>query len=66
MVWPGGHGIVYVMAWRAWHGKRYGLAGMAKYMVWPDDGIWYSLAGMAWYMVWPGGHGMAYGMAWWA
>ena len=47
MVWPGGHGMVYVIAWRgmAWHG------------------IWYVLAGMAWFIVWPGGHGMVCGMA---
>ena len=35
-------------------------------MVWPNDawrGIWYSLAGMALYMVWPGGHGIRYGLA---
>ena len=38
-------------------------------MVWSNDAwhsIWYSLVGMAWYIEWPGGHGMVYGMAWWA
>ena len=56
-VWPGGDGMVYVMAWR---GMVYGyvLAGMTWYMVWPS--------GMAWYVVWPDGHDMVYGMAWWA
>ena len=38
MVWPGvhgivhgwsdGHGMVYVTAWRAWHGMRFGLAAI--------------------------------------
>ena len=27
--------------------------------------IWYSLMGMAWYMVWPNGHGMGHGMVLW-
>ena len=43
MVWPGSHGIVYVMAWRgmAW----YGLAGMAWEKVWPGGhGIVYGMA----------------------
>ena len=36
MLWLGGHDMVHGIAWRAWHG------------------IWYDLAGMAWYMVSPG------------
>ena len=28
-------------------------------------GIWYGLAGMAWYMAWPGMYCMVYGMALW-
>ena len=63
MVWPGGHGMVFGMAWGVWHGIRYYLGR------WHD--IWYGLVGMTWYMLWPdahmvltGGHGMVYGMAW--
>ena len=57
IIWPGGHGMVYVAAWRGM--VCYVLAGMALH------GIWYGLVGsMAWYMVWPGGHGMGKGMAW--
>ena len=29
-------------------------------------GIWYGLAGMAWYMLWSGGHAIVNGTAWWA
>ena len=55
MVWPGGDGMVYVMAWR----------GMTWYIVCPGwYGIWFGLVGMAWYVVWPDGHGTVYGMAW--
>ena len=32
--------------------------------LWAWQGIWYELAGIAWYMVCPGAHGMVYGMAW--
>ena len=56
MVWPVGHDIVYLVAWR----------GMAWYMVWPcGHGMVYGMAWqvLAWYMMWPAGHGMAYGMA---
>ena len=48
--------MVYSMAWQALHGI----------MVWPGlawHGIWYGVAGIAWYMVWPGGHHMVYGSA---
>ena len=35
MVWPGGHGLVYSMAW---------LAGMTWYMVWPvGNGMVYDM-----------------------
>ena len=55
LVWPGmacrgirynlgRHGMIYGMAWWAWHGIQYGLMG-----------IWYGQADMACYMVWPGG-----------
>ena len=48
----------------------YGVACGMTYvygMVWrARHGIWYGLAGMAWYMVWSSGHCMVYGMAWWA
>ena len=43
MVWPGGHGMVYGMAWRASDGIWYGLADIACYMVWSGDvchGMW--------------------------
>ena len=53
IIWPGGHGMVYVMAWQ----------GMVCYVL-ALHGIWYGLVGMAWYVVWPDGHGMVYGMAW--
>ena len=33
IIWPGGHGMVYVMAWRGIVCDV--LAGMAWYMVWP-------------------------------
>ena len=43
MVWPGVHGIVhsmtvfhgmvYVMAWRAWHRMWYGLVGIIWYIL---------------------------------
>ena len=75
MVWPGGHGMVYGMAWRAWQDRWYGLADMSWYMVWPGrhgivydmawrawHGIWYGLAGKAWYMVWPGVYGIVHDM----
>ena len=72
MVWPGGHGMVYGMAWRAcmiydmavwaWHGIWLSLAGIAfGIRYWLED---MELAGMAWYMTWSGGHNMVYGMAW--
>ena len=35
MVLPGGHGMIYGMAWRPWHGICYSLAGITWYMVWP-------------------------------
>ena len=64
MQWLSGHGMVYSIAWRAWHGIWYVL------VAW--HGIGYCLArygtayGVAWqddmYMVWPGRHGMVYGM----
>ena len=48
MIWPGGHGILYGMTWRACH-------GFYMYIVWPR--------GHAGYMVRPI-EGMVYGMAW--
>ena len=72
VVWPGGHGRTYGMAWRTWHGIWYGLADMALYMVCPlGHGMVYGMAweGIAWYMVLPGltWHDIWYGlsgMAW--
>ena len=46
MVWPGRQGMVYNMAWRAWHCTWYGLTGMAWYMLWPGG------HGMVCDMVW--------------
>ena len=67
MVWRGiawymawqcmAYGLVYGIAWRAWHGIGYGIVGMAWYMVRPGG---HSI----WYIVWPGMHGMLYGMVW--
>ena len=48
VVWPDGHGMVYGMAWRAWHSIWYGL----------------KMHGIAWFMVWPCGPRMLYSMAW--
>ena len=36
------------------------MAFGTAYRIW--HGISYGLAGMAWYIVWPGEHGMVYGM----
>ena len=55
MVCPGVHGIVYgmadrhgmlyVLAWRAWHGIWYGLAGITWYILWPGgQGMIYGMA----------------------
>ena len=46
------------MAWSGWHDMVYGMFCRA----W--NGIWYSLEGMAGYMVLPGGHGTVYGIVW--
>ena len=58
IVAPGGHGMVYGIAWR----------GMGWYMVWlcGMTCICHVLAGMAWYMVWSCRHGMVYDVVWWA
>ena len=51
--------MVYDMAWRASHGVRYGLVGLAWYIVWPGAHrlvLWYGLVGLVWDMVWPCGH----------
>ena len=69
MVWPGRYGMIYGLAWLAWQGICYDLAGnsMVYGMIWRQwHGIWYGLAGKACYMVWPEGHGMIFIMAWWA
>ena len=62
MVWPGGHLMVYGMAWWAWSAIWHSLAGIPWCMVWPGE-VYDSLAGIAWYMPQPGGHGMVYGLA---
>ena len=66
MVWPGGHGRIYYMAWLAWHGIGY---GQSLYMVWPGGhGMVYGMAWRTWHGKWYGmaANGMAYGMTWWA
>ena len=75
IVWPGGHHIVYGMAWWVSHGiwlygiwlwpGRQGMGlGIVCSIAWRAwHGIWYGLAGKEWFMVWPGAHGMIYGMA---
>ena len=59
--------MVYGIAWWAWHGIRYGLAGITWYRYGlTRHSMVYGMAWqcMAWHMIWPGGHGMVYGMAW--
>ena len=54
--------MAYGFAWRSYYGMpkrsslgvRYGLTGLAWYIVWPGRHR----------MVWPGGPDMGYGMAW--
>ena len=72
IVRPGGHCMVYGIAWRASHGiwlwpGRQGMGlGIVYGMAWSArHGIWYEVAGKRWCMVWPCGYGMVYGMAWW-
>ena len=67
MVWPCGHGMVYGMACRAWHGIWYGLARYCMvYDIAGGHDMVYGMAWrvMAWYIVWPGRHGMVYDKAW--
>ena len=71
MVWPGGHDMVYSMAYWVWHGGDGRIYGMI-WQAW--HGIWYGLAGMAFFMVclvvWHGiwyglgEHGVVYGITW--
>ena len=45
MVWPGAHGMVYGMTWRASYSIWYGMAGITWSMVWPGrHGIVYVMA----------------------
>ena len=46
------------MVWPGGHGVVYGMVLRAPH------GIWYGLAGLAWYIVWFGGLRMVYSMAW--
>ena len=50
-IWNGlADGMVYGMAWRAWHGIRYVIVGMAWNMIKPGGHcIWYGLLGMECY-----------------
>ena len=58
MVWPGGQGMVYGMAWWAQQDIWYGLAVMARYMLWPG---WHHMVyGMACQTL----HGIWYGLFW--
>ena len=61
------HGMVYGMAWMAWQGIWYDLAGMALYMVLPGrNGIVYGMAWSAWHGTWYGlgGHSVVPGITW--
>ena len=75
MVWPYGHGMghgmvlryslvdgmVYGLVWKAWpcgHDMVYAVA------LWASRGIWYCLAGLAWYTICPCGRGMGLHMVW--
>ena len=57
MVKPNGHGMVYGMALRAWHGAWYGiwysLVDMARYMV-SVVGVAFGLAVRVWHGIWYG------------
>ena len=55
MVKPGGYG----MAWRAWHGIWYGLAGILWNRICSGEPYHGILHGLAM-------HGLVYDMAWWA
>ena len=57
MVWPGGQGMVYGMAWWTRHDIWHGLAAMAWYMLW--RGELHMVDGMAWRTA----HGIWYGLA---
>ena len=61
------HGMVYDMAWRAWHGiwfmsARHGMVYSIAWRAWQN--IWYGLADMELYMVmaWREWHGIWYGL----
>ena len=71
IVGPGGHRMVYSVAWRAshckwlWPGRQSMGLGIVCSIAWRAwHGIWYDLACKEWCMVGPGAHGMIYGMAW--
>ena len=57
MVWSRGHGKIYCVVRREWHGKWYGREGIAWYMYWPGE-VWHSIC----YCLM--GYGIVYGMAW--
>ena len=57
MVWLGGKGMVYGMAWWTRHDIGYGLAAIASYMLWP--GGHHMVYGMSWRT----SHGIWYGLA---
>ena len=45
MVWHDRHGMVNVLAWRAWHGMWYGLVGITWCILWPGGhGMVYGMA----------------------
>ena len=56
MMWPGGQGMVYGMAWRARHDIWYGLAAMAYYLLGLGGNhivygmAWRTSHGLAWYV----------------
>ena len=56
MPWPGGHHMVYGMAWQASYGLWYGLAGNAWHSM-----AWQAMHGILYGIICPCGHGMGYG-----
>ena len=51
--------------WRAWHGKCYGLVGIAWYMYWPGQ-VWHCICYclVEYNMVWSVGHDLVYHIVW--
>ena len=72
-VWPCGHGMVYVIAWRGmvwymvWpggHGMGKGMACRAWHSIWYGLTLVYDIPWLAWHGIWYGLVGIAWIMAW--